>query len=240
MKRHKRHVVCAGLISAVISTVLVEAAFAGWSEGTAFLVAESSMQGSGSGPPGAVTTPVDKHTDLTGDQPGIPNEYSGTPVQQGKLQEVTDSKWLQKPVHGMQGEIVGKITQVLKDQKTGEIEYVILEPSDSKMPIPLRWSQFEEKDDQLRLKIKKEDLKKVLNAPNTKDMSPDIQEHMNHIERARSQPKAGSSQGSATSSPAAGGEHGESETSRGGASGSQALPQGQAPGLEGDHPSSKR
>lgn len=240
MKRHNRHIVCAGLISAVISTVLVGAAFAGWSEGTAFLVAESSMQGSGSGPTGAVTTPVDKHTDLTGGQPGIPNEYSGTPVQQGKLQEVTDSKWLQKPVHGMQGDIVGKIKQVLKDQKTGEIEYVILEPSDSKMPIPLRWSQFEEKNDQLQLKIKKEDLKKVLNAPNTKDMSPDIQEHMNHIERARSQPKAGSSQGSATSSPAAGGEHGEAETSRGGASGSQALPQGQAPGLEGDHPSSKR
>lgn len=232
----KRHIVFAGLISAVISTVLVEAAFAGSSEGTAFLVAESSMQGSGSGP----TTPVDKHTDLTGGQPGIPNEYSGTPVQQGKLQEVTDSKWLQKPVHGMQGDIVGKIKQVLKDQKTGEIEYVILEPSDSKMPIPLRWSQFEEKNDHLQLKIKKEDLKKVLNAPNTKDMSPDIQEHMNHIERARSQPKAGSSQGSATSSPAAGGDHGESETSRGGASGSQALPQGQAPGLEGDHPSSKR
>ena len=129
---------------------------------------------------------------------------------------------------------------MLKDQKTGEIEYVILEPSDSKMPIPLRWSQFEEKNDQLQLNMKKEELKTVLNAPNTKDMSLDIQEHMNHIEGARSQPKAGLNQSSATSSPAAGGEHGESETSRGGASGSQAVPQGQAPGLEGDHPSSKR
>jgi hypothetical protein len=88
--------------------------------------------------------------------------------------------------------------------------------------------------------MKKEELKTVLNAPNTKDMSPDIQEHMNQIERARSQPKADQSRGSATSTPAAGGEHGESETSRGGASGPQALPEGQAPGLEGDYPSNKR
>ena len=235
-----RHIVFAGVISAVISTVLVGTAFAGSSEGTALFVADSNVLKSGSGSTDAVTTPVDKHTDLTGGQPGIPNEYAGTPVQQGKLHEVTDSKWLQQPVHGKQGEIVGKIKQVFTDQKTGEIEYVILVPSESKTPIPLRWSQFEEKNDQLQLNMKKEELKTVLNAPNTKDMSPDIQEHMNQIDEARSQPKAGHSQGSATSSPAAGGEHGESETSRGGASGPQALPQGQAPGLEGDHPSSKR
>ena len=233
-------IVYAGLISAVISTVLVGATFAGSSEGTAVFVADSNLLESGAGSTGAVTTPVDKQTDLTGGQPGIPNEYAGTPVQQGKLHEVTDSKWLQQPVHGKQGEIVGKIKQVFTDQKTGEIEYVILVPSESNTPIPLRWSQFEERNGQLRLNMKKEQLKTVLNAPNTKDMSPDIQEHMNQIDEARSQPKAGHSQGSATSSPAAGGEHGESETSRGGASGPQALPQGQAPGLEGDHPSSKR
>jgi sporulation protein YlmC with PRC-barrel domain len=236
----KRQLIYAGVISAIISTALAGNAFAGLSKGTAIFVADSSIQGRESGLPGGVTTPVDKRTDLTGGQPGIPNEYSGTPVPQGKLQEVTDSKWLLKPVHGMQGDIVGKIKQVLKDQKTGEIEYVILVPSDSKTPLPLRWSQFEERNEQLHLNMKQEDLKTVLNAPNTKDMSPDIQEHMNQIERVRSQPKVGYSQGSATSSPAAGGENGESETSRGGASGPQTLPQGQAPGLEGDHPSSKR
>jgi hypothetical protein len=118
-----------------------------WVVGRLFLVAESSMQRSGSGPTGAVTTPVDKHTDLTGDQPGIPNEYSGTPVQQGNLQEVTDSKWLQQPVHGRQGEIVGKITQVLKDQKTGEIEYVILERAFD----PIRSPEPVEKNDQPKI-----------------------------------------------------------------------------------------
>jgi hypothetical protein len=101
------------------------------------------------------------------------------------LQVVPESKWLLKPVHGMQGVIVGKIKQVLKDQKTGEIEYVILIPSDSKTLLPLRWSQFEERNDDLHLNMKREDLKTVLNTPNPKDMSPDSQDHMNQIERAR-------------------------------------------------------
>lgn len=236
----KRRLVYAGLISAVISTGVSGVSFAGPSKGTALLIADSGVQGSESGSSTRAKAPTDKHTDLTGGQQGIPNEYSGTPVRQGKLEEVTDSKWLQKPVHGMQGDIVGKIKQVFKDQKTGDIEYVVLVPSDSKMPVPLRWSQFQESNDQLRLNMKKEDLKTASNVPNAKDMSPDIQEHMTHIERARSQPKAGHSKGSATSSPAAGGEMGEAETSRGGASGSQALPEGQAPGLEGNSPSSKR
>ena len=236
----KRRVMYAGLISVVISTGVSTVSFAGPSKGTAFLVADSGGQVNESGSSQRPKAPTDKHTDLTGGQHGVPSEYSGTPVRQGKLEEVTDSKWLQKPVHGMQGDIVGKIKQVFKDQKTGDIEYVVLVPSDSKMPVPLRWSQFQESNDQLRLNMKKEDLKTASSVPNAKDMSPDIQEHMTHIERARSQPKAGHSKGSATSSPAAGGEMGEVETSRGGASGSQALPEGPAPGLEGNSPSSKR
>jgi len=79
---------------------------------------------------------VDKRTDLTGRQSGTPNDYAGTPVQQGKLQEVTDSKWLQHPVRGIHGATVGQIKRVFKDQKTGEIEYVILMPSDSKTSAP--------------------------------------------------------------------------------------------------------
>ena len=236
----KRRLMYAGLISAVISMGGSGFSFAEQSKGTALLVADSGVQGSELGSSSRAKAPTDKLTDLTGGQQGIPNEYSDTPVRQGKLEEVTDSKWLQRPVHGIQGDIVGKIKQVFKDKKTGDIEYVVLVPSDSKTPIPLRWSQFQESNDQLRLNMKNEDLKKASNVPNAKDMSPDIQEHMNQIERARSQPKAGHSKGSATSSPSAGGEMGEDETSSGGASGPQALPEGQAPGLEGNSPSSKR
>jgi len=147
---------------------------------------------------------------------------------------------LQQSVRGLQGDTVGQIKRVFKDQKTGEIEYVMLMPSDSKTSVPLRWSQFQEKNNQLQLNMKKEDLKAVMNEVQAKDMSPDIQSRMSEIERVRSQPKEGHSQGSAMSSPSTAGPMGESETSRRGASGSQALPPGQTPGLEGENPSSKR
>ena len=227
--------IAAGAISAVITSGLAGTTIGAESmRDAASLVADSSKSTE------RTTTTPNTPTDLTGGQSGIPDDYAGTPVQQGKLQEATDSKWLQQPVRGIQGDTVGQIKRVFKDQKTGEIEYVILMPSDSKTLVPLRWSQFEEKNDQLRLNMKKEDLKAVMNAPNAKDMSPEIKDRMNEIERVRSQPKAGQSEGSATSSPAAAGPMGESETSHGGASGSQALPPGQAPGLEGGNPSSKR
>jgi len=112
------------------------------------------------------------------------------------LHEVSESKWLLKSLHGMQGVNVGKIKQVLKDQKTGEIEYVILVPSDSKTRLPLRWRQFEERNDDLNLNMKQEDLKTVLNTPNPTDMSSESQQdHMNQIGRARAQLKAGYSPG---------------------------------------------
>lgn len=85
----------------------------------------------------------------------------------------------------------GKSSNCSKDQKTGDIEYVVPAPADSKMPVPLHWRQFQESNDQLRLNMKKKELKTAANVPNMKDMSPDIQAHMNHMEQARSQPKAG-------------------------------------------------
>jgi len=71
----------------------------------------------------------------------------------GLLREVPESKWLLNSVLGMHGVNVGKIKQVLEDQKT------------------------------------------LLNTPNPKDMSSDIQDRMNQIGRARTQLKAGYSQG---------------------------------------------
>jgi hypothetical protein len=200
---------------------------------------DSTMHGKGSGPSAETPTSPDKKTDLTGGKSGVPDEYSTTPVRQGKLHEVTDSKWLGQPVHGIQGDVVGTIKQVLKDQTTGQIEYVMLLPKDSKAPIPLRWSQFDEKKDQLQLKMKKEDLKTALNPSSTKDLSPDIQEYMSQIDQARSAPKASKGSGSTTSSPAVG-PHGEADTTKGGPGGFQALPEGKAPGHEGGQPSSKR
>jgi len=93
-------------------------------------------------------------------------------------------------VQGPQGETLGKVTQVLKDQKTGDIEYVVLMPNDSKTALPLRWSQFQQKNnDQLQLNMKKEDLKTALNTTSAKDMSPDLAMFMDEIEQKRNEPK---------------------------------------------------
>ena len=47
----------------------------------------------GGGMPSPDKVPKDKRTDLTGGQKGIPDEYANTPVRQGSLTEVQDSKW---------------------------------------------------------------------------------------------------------------------------------------------------
>lgn len=240
MRHRYRTYASAGIIAVGTVVAFVGTAMADPGQGYVRLVADSGMQGSPLGSSSNTTKP-DKTTDLTGGKAGVPREYADTPVRQGQLQEVTDSTWLQKSVKGSQGEPLGKITQVLKDQKTGDIEYVVLTPNDSKTTLPLRWSQFQDKNDFLQLNMKKEDLKTALNAPSARDTSPDLHEYMDEVEKARSSaPKASHSTGSATSAPAAAGPMGEEETAKGGASGTAALPEGRAPGLEGNNPSSKR
>ena len=99
----------------------------------------------GGGTPAQDSVPTDKHTDLTGGQQGVPNEYANTPVRQGSLMEVTDSKWLNQSVTNKQGEKVGRITKILRDEKTQKIEYGVLEIANSQHARPMLWSRFEER-----------------------------------------------------------------------------------------------
>ena len=95
-----------------------------WAEPTG----SSTIAGGNS--PDAKKVPQDKRVDLIPGQPiGANEEYTTTPVRQGKLQEVTDSKFLNQQVTNGQGEKLGKITKVLKDEKTQNIEYVMHERS---------------------------------------------------------------------------------------------------------------
>ena len=166
--------------------------------GTSPVLAEptgSSTMGGG-GMPSPDKIPHDKQTDLTGGQPGVPDEYATTPVRQGKLKEVTDSKWLNQPVSNPQGEKLGKITKVLKDEKTGEIEYVMFQLADAQASRPLPWHRFQDKGDKLVLNAKKEELLPSMSSKDAKDMSPDLALFMDEIEQKRNEPK-----------PSAGGGH---------------------------------
>lgn len=155
----------------------------------------SSSSGiAGGNTPSSDKMPKDKRTDLTGGQQGIPDEYSTTPVRQGSLKEVTDSKWLNQPVTNNQGEKLGTIKKVLKDEKTQNIEYVFFEIADSRDARPMKWSEFQQNGDKLVLNAKKEDLLPNVNRTETKDMSPDLAMFMDDIEQKRAEPKGSSGQ----------------------------------------------
>ncbi len=140
--------------------VIMVALFTCFVAGNAPVLAEptGSSTIAGGNTPAPDKVPQDKRTDLTGGQQGVPDEYSTTPVRQGKLHEVTDSKWLNQQITNPQGEKLGKITKVLKDEKTQNIEYVMFQAADGQSARPLPWSKFQEKGDKLVLNATKEEL----------------------------------------------------------------------------------
>ena len=200
----------------------------------------SSTMGSGSATP---TQPVhpDKKTDLTGGASGIPEEYADTPVRQGKLEEVKDSKYLNASVYSTSGQEIGKIQQVMKDKVTGDIEYVIYVSNDSKRPQPIRWSLFQTKGDKLQLTLKKDETQNAVPMSSSQDRSPDIQEYKDKMGQVQAAPTAPGNPGiPGQKHPNAVGSMGEDTTGGGGPSGTSALPPGKAPGFAGGNPSSQR
>lgn len=165
---------------------------------TCFLVANGPVSAeptgsstiAGGSTPSPEKIPQDKRTDLTGGQQGVPDEYATTPVRQGKLKEVTDSKWLNQEVSNAQGEKLGKITKVLKDEKTQDIEYVMLQAADGQTARPIQFHKFQQKGDKLTLNATKEELLPNVSAKDAKDMSPDLALFMEEIEQKRNEPKA--------------------------------------------------
>jgi len=148
----------------------------------------------GGNTPSPENIPKDKRTDLTGGQQGVPDEYANEAVAQGKLKEVTDSKWLNQPVTNKQGEKLGTIKKVIKDDKTQQIEYVFLEIADSRSARPLQWSRFQQNGDKLVLNATKAELLPEVNRNDVKNMSPDLAMFMDDIEEKRAEPKQSSGQ----------------------------------------------
>ena len=128
---------------------MVLAATLCWLGGAQVSLADSSSGSSNVGgkTPSEGNVPHDKRTDLTGGQPGIPEEYATTPVRQGALKEVQNSKWLNKEVTNKQGEKLGKITKVLKDEKTQKEEYVFMEIAGTRDARPLPVARFQQSGD---------------------------------------------------------------------------------------------
>ncbi len=203
--------------------------------GSAFADGTNTSPAVGGGKSSSDSVPKDKRTDLTGGQQGIPDEYANTPVRQGSLTEVKDSKWINQSVTNKQGEKVGKITKILRDEKTQKIEYVVLEIANSQHARPMLWNRFEERGDKLVLNATKDELMPSVSAKGSKDMSPDLSLFMNEIEKKREEPKpkVGPGDGRGTNRPVAStGESGEDKAA--GGLGPRGAPAGEAPGYEGE------
>ncbi len=236
---NRRMAIYAGTIA--LALMAGAPAYSQVSTGSGAPLPDSTMgKGAGTSTPKEATT-VDKKTDLTGGKPGIPEEYADTPVRQGKLEEVKDSKYLNASVFSMSGEEIGKIQQVMKDTKTGDIEYVVFVSNESKRAMPIRWSQFKTKGDKLQLTLKKEEIQNALPMSSSKDKSPDIQEYKDKMSEVRAAPTTPGNPGvPGQKGPDATGSMGEESVGGGGPSGTSGLPSGKAPGFEGGNPSSKR
>ena len=179
--------------------------------------------------------------DMTGGKSGVPEHYDVVPVRRGELKDETGGM-LDHQVTNQQGEKLGTIEKLMKDKKTGKIEYAVLELADSKFQLPLQWSLFKQQGDKLLLKATKEDLRSPVNSHLAKDNSPEISQYMDEINRARQSPKTGGGLGiqDETNRPASAGSMGEEKTGGGGPSGTPSLPQrDKSPQFEGGNPSSK-
>jgi hypothetical protein len=179
--------------------------------------------------------------DMTSSQTGLASNYDVVPVRRGELVDEKGGH-LDQIVKNTKGETIGTIEKLLKDKKTGKVEYAVLELDGDKFQLPLQWNQLKQEGDHLTLNATKKDLRPLTNSTLTKDMSPDISQYMDQINKVRSEPKpkGGDPAAGGTDRPAAAGTLGEDQAAGDGPSGPRALPPGGAPGHEGEHPSSKR
>ncbi len=133
---------------------------------------------------------IDKQAvDMTDNQRGTVGEYDVVPVPRGELVDAKGGR-LNQTVKNPQGETLGTVTKLLKDKKTGKIEYAVLELED-KFQRPMQWSQFMQQGDKLILKSTKNELRPSVNPTLQKDLSPDVSQYMDQINKVREEPKRG-------------------------------------------------
>jgi hypothetical protein len=218
-----------------VSRIVMATAFLFAGAQGALADSSSSSSIAGGNMPQSDKIPQDQRTDLTEGNKAVPDEYSTTPVRQGALIEVTDSKWLNKTVTGKGGEKIGKITKVLKDKKTDDIEYAFIEMPDAKHATPMRWNRLQEKGDKLTINATKDDLMPSIDRLDTKDISPDLAMFMEEIEQKRDEPKpkVGPGDGRGTNRPEpSAGDSGEDRAA--GNLGPRAAPPTGAPQFKGE------
>lgn len=182
-------------------------------------------------------------TDMTGGREGIVGKYDVVPVLRGKLVDEKGGP-LDQTVKNKKGETLGTVERLLKDTKTGKIQYAVLELEETKDQLPVQWSQFKQEKGHLTLNASKKDLYPIASSVYSKDMSPEVSQYMDEINKVREQPKpkGGDPNAGGTDRPGitVGPKGADIVEGGSGPNLPRALPPGGAPGYEGGHPSSKR
>lgn len=188
---------------------------------------------------------------MTGSPEGISGKYDVVPVRRGELIDEKGGA-LDQVVKNKKGETLGTIERLLKDIKTGKVEYAVIELAESKYQLPLQWSLFKQEKGKLVLNASKTELDPTTSSVYSKDRSPEISQYMDQINKVRSEPKPKGGDpgppglplesvgGFGSAGSGARGHMGEAEVGGGGPSGTSSAPPGGAPGYEGDHPGGKR
>jgi hypothetical protein len=185
-----------------------------------------------------LNTLENQSADMIGDQEGIGGKYDVVPVRRGKLVDEKGGA-LDQVVKNKKGETLGTIEKLLKDTKTGKVEYAVIELADTKYQLPLQWSLFKQEKGKLVLNTTKNELYPTTSSIYSKDRSPEISHYMDQINKVREEPKGRGGTPSAED-PGARGHMGEAAVGGGGPSGTSVAPPGGAPGYEGDHPGGKQ
>lgn len=143
---------------------------------------------------GAAKSIQDQATDMTDRQGDLQGKYDVVAVRRGELIDEKGGH-LDQVVRNKKGETLGSIKKLLKDVKTGKIEYVVLEVVDTKYQLPLQWSQIYQESGKLILHASKSDLDPTNSPVYSKNLSPDLSHYMNEINQVRDHPKPKSGAG---------------------------------------------
>ncbi len=174
--------------------------------------------------------------DMTGASGFPPEEYSVTPVRQGKIESLDHHPLIGKPVMDLQGERVGTIQNLLADRETDKIEYAVIlieHTAHHLHPIPFAALELERaKDNDVLAMVdtNKYQIHPSVTLQDVKDLSPDAEQLVKKMELLRAREEKVASE--RPIDRGAVGPMGESQAGGAGPSGPAGPPAGPSPQFE--------
>jgi len=158
------------------------------------------------------------------------------PLARGQKRDATNSNLVGEEVKDKNGQTLGTFDKLIKDTKTGKIEYGVLNIAGTHQTWPILWNSFRVKETgEVTLNLPRDQLPGTKSMDDSKDLSPDIKKLMKDMQKNMGAPKANQQGLGITKQPASGGGMGEDKAGGAGPSSPRADPlSDKAPQCEGD------